>query len=53
MQVFADESDEYHSPEASEDDLAAELEDRDYYTAANIFSVPEEARWESLRAAAK
>lgn len=50
---FADENDEYHFPDASEEDLAAELEDRDYYIAANIFWVPEEARWESLRAAAK
>lgn len=50
---FADENDEYYYPDASEDDLAAELEDRDYYTAANIFWVPEAARWESLRAAAK
>lgn len=50
---FADENDEYYFPDASEDDLVAELEDRDYYIAANIFWVPEEARWESLRAAAK
>ncbi|MFA5596916.1 MAG: type I restriction-modification system subunit M N-terminal domain-containing protein, partial [Pusillimonas sp.] len=50
---FADENDEYHFPDASEEDLAAELEDRDYYTAANIFWVPEAARWEALRAAAK
>src|SRR5574344_704066 len=49
---FADENDEYYFPDASEDDLAAELEDRDYYT-ANIFWVPEAARWEALRAAAK
>ena len=50
---FADPSDEYHYPDASEEDLAAELEDRDYYTAANIFWVPEAARWEALRANAK
>ena len=31
----------------------AELADRDYYTAANVFWVPEGARWEALRAAAK
>ncbi len=29
--------------------LAAELEDRDYYTADNVFWVPEGARWEDLR----
>ena len=28
-------------------------EDRDYYTAANVFWVPEQARWENLRAHAK
>ena len=29
--------------------IEAELEDRDYYTAANVFWVPEAARWENLR----
>ena len=33
--------------------LAAELEDRDYYREVNVFWVPEAARWEALRAAAK
>ena len=33
--------------------LAEELEDRDYYKEANVFWVPESARWETLRAAAK
>jgi len=32
---------------------AAAEEDRDYYTAANVFWVPEAARWENLRAHAK
>ena len=32
---------------------AAAEEDRDYYTAANVFWVPEQARWENLRAHAK
>lgn len=50
---FADPADDYHFAEASPDDLAAELEDRDYYRAANVFWVPEAARWESIRAAAK
>src|SRR5690606_2412124 len=53
LKRFADPADEYHFPDASADDLAAELEDRDYYTAANVFWVPEAARWEALRAAAK
>lgn len=52
-QRFADESDEYFLPDADADLLAAELEDRDYYTATNVFWVPEEARWEALRASAK
>ena len=48
---FADPADEYYldDPEL----LADELEDRDYYTAVNVFWVPEAARWEALRAAAK
>ncbi|SFP09214.1 type I restriction enzyme M protein [Variovorax sp. PDC80] len=50
---FADPADEYHLPDASPDDVAAELEDRDYYRAANVFWVPEAARWETIRAAAK
>ncbi len=33
--------------------LAGELEDRDYYREVNVFWVPEAARWEALRAAAK
>ncbi|MFC5520874.1 type I restriction-modification system subunit M [Polaromonas jejuensis] len=46
-------ADEYYYAGASADDLAAELEDRDYYKEVNVFWVPEAARWESLRAAAK
>jgi type I restriction enzyme M protein len=34
-------------------DHEAALEDRDYYTQENVFWVPAEARWESLRARAK
>lgn len=45
--------DEYYYGEASEDDLAAEADDRDYYTAVNVFWVPEGARWEHLRGQAK
>ncbi len=30
--------------DASDEDIAAELEDRDYFTAANVFWVPEGAR---------
>ena len=34
-------------------DHQAALEDRDYYTQENVFWVPADARWESLRAKAK
>lgn len=50
---FADEQDDYFLDGASADDIAAELEDRDYYKEVNVFWVPEGARWEALRAAAK
>ena len=48
---FADSADDYFldDPEL----LGAELEDRDYYKEVNVFWVPECARWEALRAAAK
>ena len=45
-------NDELYFGGASEADIAAELEDRDYFTAANVFWVPEGARWTQLRAAA-
>jgi type I restriction enzyme M protein len=48
-----DTKDEYYFSDASDADIAAELEERDYYTAANVFWVPESARWEAIRAAAK
>jgi hypothetical protein len=41
----------YH--EAGPGDIEAKLEDRDYYKEVNAFWVPESARWEALRAAAK
>lgn len=55
---FADAGDDYYlgSPEVEGIEpelLAAELEDRDYYKEVNVFWVPEVARWESIRAAAK
>jgi type I restriction enzyme M protein len=48
-----DPKDEYYFGDASDADIAAELEERDYYTATNVFWVPESARWEAIRAAAK
>jgi len=50
---FADESDDYFLHDCDDELLAAELEDRDYYREVNVFWVPETARWETLRAAAK
>jgi type I restriction enzyme M protein len=50
---FSDPADEYFLEGATPTDTAAELEDRDYYREANVFWVPEAARWEAIRAAAK
>jgi type I restriction enzyme M protein len=50
---FADEGDEYFLQDCDDELLADELEDRDYYREVNVFWVPETARWESLRSAAK
>jgi type I restriction enzyme M protein len=52
-QRLIDPQDDYYFADATPDDLAQELEDRDYYKEVNAFWVPEPARWESLRAAAK
>ncbi|MGZ2743097.1 class I SAM-dependent DNA methyltransferase [Burkholderia stagnalis] len=48
---FADEQDDLYLPDAA--DRAEALEERDYYTMANVFWVPAVARWEMLRAQAK
>ena len=50
---FADETDDYFLHDCDAELLAAELEDRDYYKEVNVFWVPESARWEAIRAAAK
>ncbi|WOB11096.1 class I SAM-dependent DNA methyltransferase [Piscinibacter gummiphilus] len=50
---FADEADEFHLADSTPELLSEELEERDYYTADNVFWVPEAARWEALRASAK
>ncbi len=49
--AFASASDDLYLPDAA--DHAEALEERDYYTMANVFWVPAEARWETLRAQAK
>ena len=50
---LCDLDDEYYYGQAQAEDIAAELENRDYYSEANVFWVPEAARWEALRSAAK
>jgi type I restriction enzyme M protein len=50
---FSDPADDYFLDDADSAQLAAELEDRDYYKAVNVFWVAESARWENLRASAK
>ena len=52
-QRLADPKDEYFLDGADASEIAEELEERDYYREANVFWVPEAARWEALRAAAK
>jgi type I restriction enzyme M protein len=49
--AFGDESHELYLPDA--EDRAEAAEERDYYTMANVFWVPGQARWEALRANAK
>ena len=46
-------ADDYYFANSTPADLEQELEDRDYYTEVNAFWVPESARWEALRSAAK
>jgi len=50
---FRDRDDEYYLENTNDQEIAKELEDRNYYVASNVFWVPEEARWESLRSVAK
>lgn len=50
---FADATDDYYLGDDDPELQAAELEERDYYKEVNVFWVPEAARWEALRAAAK
>jgi type I restriction enzyme M protein len=41
--------DDYDSDEEYQEEIAAELEIRDYYTEKNVFWVPQLARWETLQ----
>ena len=51
LAAFADPENDLYLPDSA--DHAEMLEERDYYTMANVFWVPEKARWESIRAQAK
>ena len=46
-------SDYFISEDLSDSDYENELKDRDYYTQDNVFWVPKDARWETLRSQAK
>ncbi|WP_287919526.1 class I SAM-dependent DNA methyltransferase [Comamonas sp.] len=48
-----DPQDELFYGDCADEDIYAELQDRDYFTADNVFWVPEGTRWEDLRAASK
>ncbi|MBK9440523.1 MAG: SAM-dependent DNA methyltransferase [Comamonadaceae bacterium] len=50
---LTDPADDYFYHDAQPGDIEVELEDRDYYKEVNAFWVPEPARWEALRSAAK
>ncbi len=50
---LTDPADDYYLGEDDPELLASELEERDYYREVNVFWVPEVARWEKIRAAAK
>lgn len=49
QRLFKDPQSEYYLPDFSDEELAAELEERDYYTQDNIFWLPATARWDELR----
>lgn len=48
---FRDPKHDYYCDDSA--DIAAELEERDYYTEANVFWVPPLARWQTLKENAK
>ena len=48
-----DPADNYFFADATPKDIATELEVRYYYQAANVFWMPEGARWDTVRALAK
>jgi type I restriction enzyme M protein len=52
IKLLADPASELHFTDDKVEQATA-LEDRDYYSSANVFWMPQEARWESLRNQAK
>jgi type I restriction enzyme M protein len=50
---FTTVNDDYFLPDQSLVNVVNELEDRDYYTEANVFWVPGNARWQFIRDSAK
>ncbi|HEY3332008.1 MAG TPA: class I SAM-dependent DNA methyltransferase [Capsulimonadaceae bacterium] len=51
LALAADPTSDYYVPD--ENDRASEGEDRDYYTAVNVFWVPADARWSTIQDSAK
>lgn len=49
---FTKPDDDFYLANASPEEISSELEDRDYYSADNVFWVPEGSRWAALLAAA-
>ena len=49
---FHNPTDDFYLADATPEELNSELEDRDYYSADNVFWVPEGSRWAALQAAA-
>ena len=46
---FTDSNHEFFIGTSDEDEIATELEDRDYYAKDNVYWVPRDARWETLK----
>ncbi len=49
IEQFADPDNDYYLGPDSEEEINAELEQRDYYTEENVFWVPMESRWQFLQ----
>ncbi|AIJ30995.1 type I restriction-modification system subunit M [Actinobacillus suis] len=47
---FQDPNSDYYLPDATQEEIESELEERDYYTQDNVFWVPQTARWDEIKA---